>query len=459
MHRAFLIGSAVARRVSRAVVKPKPPNPPPSEVGPDQAAGLYLVCAVELLERLGSAMVFCLLVLYLNEYLGLGTGWAARVTSYLYMLSYAAAIPGGMLGDRRLGARSAALLGLALLALGYGTLACVLRSPAGLLIATFFAVAGSGLFKPNCTALIGALYEPGHPRRGKAFYWFYYAINLGSMVAPCVGGVVRAALGWEAMFRLAAGFIVLAWGLLALGSSYLSNGARRSEATLTKPVELLSYMGKTQAGASQTGALLFVLSVLAIFGAVLSQGYGTLLLWVRDDARRSVLGYVIPPDFFAALPAAFVLICGPLLERGTQALAGRGIRLGDSLKFTLGMLLCALAYSLMLAASLFPRGSELASPLWLVGCKIALALGELLGVPVALALAESLARARTKGLTLGLSYGAHALGFWLGGEVSALWPRCSHAVFFALLAGSCLGAAAMIHAQSPRLARRLTLRQ
>ncbi len=456
MHRSTLIGSAVARRVSRVVGRHHPSAP---QAAPDPSVGLYLVCAVEVCERLGSAMVFCLLVLYLNEYLGLGTGWAARATSYLHMLSYAAAIPGGMLGDRRLGARSAALLGLALLALGYGVLACVHRSPVGLVVATCFAVAGSGLFKPNCTALIGALYEPGHPRRPKAFYWFYYAINLGAMVAPCIGGVVRAALGWEAMFRLAAGFIVLAWGLLALGSPYLSNGALRSEAPLAKPVEPLSPMSQILTGASRTMALLFVLAVLAIFGAVLSQGYGTLLLWVRDDARRSLLGYVIPPDFFAALPAVFVLICGPLLERFTQALAARGIRLGDSLKFTLGMILCALAYSLMLAASLFPRGSEQASPLWLVGCKIALALGELLGVPVALALAESLARARTKGLTLGLSYGAHALGFWLGGEVSALWPRCSHAVFFALLVGGCLGAAVMIHAQSPRLARALSNKQ
>ena len=74
MHRSTLIGSAVARRVSRAVVKPKPPNPPASEIEPDQASGLYLVCAVEMCERLGSAMVFCLLVLYLNEYLGLIEG-------------------------------------------------------------------------------------------------------------------------------------------------------------------------------------------------------------------------------------------------------------------------------------------------------------------------------------------------------------------------------------------------
>jgi POT family proton-dependent oligopeptide transporter len=113
-------------------------------------------------------------------------------------------------------------------------------------------------------------------------------------------------------------------------------------------------------------------------------------------------------------------------------------------------------------ASVFPRGSGLASPLWLVGCKVALALGELLGVPVALALAESLAGARSKGLTLGLSYVAHALGFWLGGELGALWPSCSHAAFFAILAGGCTAAAAAaaaVHSQSARLTGALAVQR
>lgn len=453
MHRSTLSGSAVARRVSRAVLRPSPPD---SCAAPEREPGLYLICAVELCERLGSAMVFALLVLYLNEYLGLGAGWSARASGYLHMLAYAAGILGGMLGDRRLGARHGAIVGSALLILGYGLLGVIERSPAGLLASALLIVAGSGFFKPNCTALLGALYAPGHPRRATAFYWFYYAINLGAMLSPFLGGLMRTALGWGAMFHLAAAFVGLALGVLALGGQYLNKTRHiamdRSPAKMTPDASTVPAAPHS----SRPGALIFVLAVLAIFGAVLSQGYGTLLLWVRDEARRSLFGYEVPPDFFAALPAVFVLVYGPLLERLTKALAVRGWLLGDTLKFTLGMGLCAVAYSLMLAASLLPHGSGLASPLWLVGCKVALALGELLGVPVALALAESLAPSRTKGLTLGLSYGSHALGFWLGGELSALWPQCSHAAFFALLAGSCAAAAVAIHFQAWRLTRALT---
>lgn len=91
-------------------------------------------------------------------------------------------------------------------------------------------------------------------------------------------------------------------------------------------------------------------------------------------------------------------------------------------------------------------------------CNAALALGELLGVPVGLALAETLALSRNKSLTLGLSYLAHALGFWLGGEVSALWPLWSHARFFGALALGCVLAAAFIQSQAQRFARAITVR-
>jgi dipeptide/tripeptide permease len=113
-----------------------------------------------------------------------------------------------------------------------------------------------------------------------------------------------------------------------------------------------------------------------------------LLLWARDNASRTLFGYPVPPDFFAALPAAFVLLFGPLLERFVKVLAVRGHAPSQAWKFTAGMLLCALAYGLMLAESLLHRGPSLANPVWLVACKVALAFGELLGVPVGLSLVE-----------------------------------------------------------------------
>jgi POT family proton-dependent oligopeptide transporter len=418
-----------------------------------------VICAVELYERLASVMVLSLLVLYLNECLGLDTGRAAKVASYVHMLSYVAGVLGGVLADRGLGARRAALWGTALLTFGYGAMGFAHSTPAGLWAAMAFIVAGHGLFKPNCTALVGALYSRSDPRRASAFVWFYYAINVGSMLGPCVGGFVRPSLGWGVTFRVAAVSIAASSVLLSLGKRYLIGSAAES-VIVPKPTQATIPV-EASAGPSSTRAvaLALVLGVLAVFGAALSQSYGTLLLWARDDARLNLFGRAVPPDFFAALPAVFVLVFGPLLERFTKALTARGRTPSESGKFTAGMMLCAIAYALMLAASLVHRGPAPANPLWLVACNAALALGEILGLPVGLALSESLALPQSKGLTLGLSYGAHALGFWLGGEVSALWPLWTHARFFGALTAGCVLAAALIQSQAGRFARALAVKR
>ena len=72
-------------------------------------AGLYVLCAAELCERLASTVALSLLVLYLNERLRFDEGRAARMASYVSVLSYLAGVLGGVLADRTLGARRAVL--------------------------------------------------------------------------------------------------------------------------------------------------------------------------------------------------------------------------------------------------------------------------------------------------------------------------------------------------------------
>lgn len=456
MHISTLIGSAVARRIPVVSFRPRPPAEPVVEPAP--RLGLSLICAVELFERLAGVMVLSLLVLYLNERLGLGTGSAARVASYVNVLSYLAGVLGGVLADRGIGSQRAVLGGAVFLTLGYAALGLVHDTRAGLWAALALVVAGHGLFKPNMAALLGALYLPTDPRRANAFSLFYYAVNIGSMLGPCAGGLVRTSFGWGKTFHVAALFAAAACILLAIGRRVLLS--RQVAADFAPHAVPLTAAAATsnRPSPSNMAALGLVLAILAVFGAALSQSCGTLLLWARDDARRTLFGYSVPPDAFAALPAVFVLLFGPLLKRFTGALAARGHTPRESGKFTAGMLLCALAYGLMLAESLQHHNPSMASPLWLVACKVSLAIGELLGVPVGLALVETLALPRNKGLTMGLSYLAHALGFWLGGEISALWPLWSHARFFGALALGCVLAAVLIQSQARRFAQALAVR-
>ena len=445
MHRSSLIRSAVARRA----VSAPPLDPPFQENALAHVKGLYLLCAVMLCERLASVMVFSLLVLYLNENLGMSEGWSAKAAGYLFGLSYAAGVLGGLLADRGLGARHDALAGLALLAAGYSVQSLTPSGSGSLWISGACFIAGTGLFKPNCTTLVGGLYLRSDRRRGIAFRWLYYAVNVGSLIGPCLGGLVRNSLGWIVAFRLATFGIAVSFGLLAIGQRCLSNCPTFSDSTSSVASRTAASNG------SRVRVLALVLAVLVMFGAALSQSYGTLLLWARDDARRIILGYVIPPDWFAALPTGFVLILGPLMVKYEKVFLSREHLPTDAGRLTAGMMMCGLSYAVMLTGSLFHHGPAPASPLWLIVCKAALALGEILGVPVGLALAETLAQFRFKGLTLGLSYGALAAGYWLGGEVSALWPVWSHARFFGALSLGCFVAAALIQSQARQLTQAL----
>lgn len=131
-------------------------------------AGLYVLCAAELCERLASTVALSLLVLYLNERLRFDEGRAARIASYVSVLSYVAGVLGACWLTEHL-APDAQSWGLLLLALGYWAMSSVQNTPRVLWVAAALLIAGSGLLMPNIAVLLGALYGPTDPRRVLAF--------------------------------------------------------------------------------------------------------------------------------------------------------------------------------------------------------------------------------------------------------------------------------------------------
>jgi POT family proton-dependent oligopeptide transporter len=107
-------------------------------------------------------------------------------TSMVYLLS----VPGGWIADRFLGQQRAVLVGGVLIMAGHISLAM----PAG---ATFYlglslVALGTGLLKPNVSAIVGQLYAPDDSRRDAGFTIFYMGINLGAFMAPLVCGAFLA---------------------------------------------------------------------------------------------------------------------------------------------------------------------------------------------------------------------------------------------------------------------------
>ncbi|MGC4047560.1 MAG: oligopeptide:H+ symporter [Armatimonas sp.] len=163
--------------------------------------GLYVLFFTEMWERFGFYLLSALMIFYLTERMQFSEQRAAGWVGNYMALVYLAPFFGGLIADRWLGYRRAVLIGAALLSVGYFTLA--LDSSLGLYLSVFFLVLGNGLFKPNISTQVGMLYPPGDRRRDAAFSIFYLGINLGALVAPFLGELVRQRWGFPAAFAVA----------------------------------------------------------------------------------------------------------------------------------------------------------------------------------------------------------------------------------------------------------------
>ena len=81
---------------------------------------------------------------------------------------------------------------------------------------------GNGLFKPNISAMVGNLYEPGDPRRDAGFNIFYMGINIGAAVSALLAAPIRNLFSFNLAF-VAAGVGLLV-GVTILGFSRIELG-------------------------------------------------------------------------------------------------------------------------------------------------------------------------------------------------------------------------------------------
>src|ERR1700693_5489764 len=121
---------------------------------------------------------------------------------------YLAALPGGWIADRLIGAQRAVLIGGLAISLGNALLA-VSASPRGFYLGLVVIVIGVGLLKPNVSAIVAGLYPEGGARLDSGFTVFYIGINVGGFLGPLVIGAVQVYFGLRAGFAVAALFMAL----------------------------------------------------------------------------------------------------------------------------------------------------------------------------------------------------------------------------------------------------------
>ena len=238
--------------------------------------------------------------------MGLDTATAAAIYGTYTSLVYLMSVPGGWLADRVLGQRKAVLYGGILIACGHYTLAVPLDG--SFYVGLVLIVLGTGLLKPNISAIVGQLYSANDIRRDAGFSIFYMGINLGAFMGPLLTGF----LAQDARFRS----LIAGWGMdpnsawhFAFGAAgvgmtlgliqYVAMGRWMGSAGLkpggaTTPELAAKYKQQAVRYAGGATALAVAVALLALAG-VISISPTT----VRDFTGYSLL--IITVVFFATL--------------------------------------------------------------------------------------------------------------------------------------------------------------
>src|SRR6185312_2445557 len=88
-------------------------------------------------------------------------------------------------------------------------------------------VMGTGLLKPNISAVVGELYPEGGARRDAGFSIFYMGINLGAFIGPLVCSTLGEKVNWHWGFAAAGVGMVLGLIQYRLSQSRLGDAGLR----------------------------------------------------------------------------------------------------------------------------------------------------------------------------------------------------------------------------------------
>ena len=174
---------------------------------------LFVLFFTEMWERFSYYGMRALLVLFLvTEASKGGWGWSRADATNLYGwytgLVYLTPILGGYIADRMLCTRRSVLLGGFIIAAGH--IALFLETVPSFYAGLGLVVLGTGLFKPNISAIVGQLYGPQNEgQRDGGYTLFYMGVNAGAFFGISLCGYIGEKISWHLGFGLAGVFMIL----------------------------------------------------------------------------------------------------------------------------------------------------------------------------------------------------------------------------------------------------------
>ena len=445
--------------------------------------GLSTLFFTEMWERFSYYGLRPLLVLFMTAALmdggfGFERGQASAIVGIYAACVYLASLPGGWIADRLIGLRRAILIGAVLISLGHISvgLSSFLGSRVPFFVGLVLIVLGTGLLKPNISAIVGDLYPEGGARRDAGFSIFYMGINIGAFFGQLITGILGESVGWHYGFGAAGVGMLLGLAIFVtrssktLGTLGLAPARHPDPAVQAKQeqrgklgvgiglgllllVILLSATGvitlNPQAIAAQmtnvlvgtavlyflylfiAGGLntdekkrvgvIFVLFVFAaIFWSAFEQAPTSLNLFARDFTDRAVGGFEVPATWFQSVNSFFVILLAPFFAILWIALGKRGKDPSSPIKFAFGLFFAGLGFLMMIVAAnevVSSGGTARVSPWWLVGSYFLQTVGELALSPVGLSSMTKLAPRKFAGQMMGIWFLAASVGNLIGGRV------------------------------------------
>ncbi len=470
-----------------------------------QPRALITLFMTEMWERFSFYGMRALLVLFLiapksGGGLGMSVAAAAGIYGIYVALVYLTPLPGGWLGDRLLGPRRAVIVGGVVIAAGHIVLAA-LGGP-GLFFALLLIVIGTGLLKPNMTAMVGELYDKHDEMRDAGFSFYYMGINLGAFLSPLVCGYLGQEVSWELGFavaaagmlaglaqfivgtrgmgslgvapddpmdaaqrksfyrRFAAGAVVVA-AIVALDFLVIRASANAIELLITLVILVVPVVWFTRTlrrertNRPQFNRVLVLLALFvaaAVFWLVYDQAGSTLSIFAEQNTKNSFLGFSFPSSWFQSVNPIAIIILAPIMGALWTALALRGRQPPTAVKFSLGLFLVALSMLVMVFAAQASIDGKVAV-MWLFAVYAIQTLAELLISPIGMSAATRLAPPKAVSQTLGVWFLATSVGDAIGGRLASLYDSLGHADYFALLGAITLIAAFVMLAMARPLGR------
>ena len=445
--------------------------------------GLSTLFATEMWERFSFYGIRPLLILFMttavmNGGFGFERPQASAIVGIYASSVYLSSLPGGWIADRLFGLRRAIQYGAILIMLGHISigLTSFLGSQTPFFIGLVLIVMGTGLLKPNISAIVGDLYPEGGARRDAGFSIFYMGINTGATAGQLFTGFFGEKIGYGWGFGIAAvGMLAgLIWytvranatlGKIGVEPTRLDDPtAQRKRENQTKlvivagsavviGVILLASFGIITIDPQVVGtywayflgaigvvyfayiftfgglkgdemkrvvviAVLFVAA--AIFWAAFEQAPTSLNLFAKDFTDRQWGSFEVPALWYQSINSFFIIIFAPVFAALWLWLGKRNINISSPFKFALGLAFAGIGFLIMIFPSnmLVAAGGALkVSGIWLTMSYLFQTFGELSLSPVGLSSMTKLSPRRYVGQMMGIWFLATSLGNMIAGLV------------------------------------------